>query len=556
MSIFSQVAIDEPQKSVFDLSHSRKLTCKAGYIVPVFCQYTMPGDKFKISVGTFARTLALKAPMMQNVNVDIHFFSVPLRLVWQDWERFISGPEKPSYDSQGKPIWDPDPVHPYATLNMVQDINDWTTSSLADYLGFPVIKKSEKDQYTVSQLNPKFKIDTLPFRAYQKIYNDWYRDENLIDKPAPIMGSDKENVSNFNYWLLKLRSRAWKKDYFTSALPFPQRGEDVLLPLVDTQTGETNADGGKITAPITGSGSLQFYGGAGQVTKNTPETMAGPLVAGNKNLTLNMDFQGNSWMKADLSNLRSSTIIEIRRAFALQKWFENSARLGARYIEQMLSHFGVKSSDARLQRPEFIGGCSTPLVVDSVTQTSESGSTPQGTLAGNATAIGGESICDYYCEEHCIIMGLLTVRPQNQYILGIPRQFSMFERFDFPFPEFANIGEQAIKRKELYIPFSGEASYKSEDIFGYTPRYSEFKFIPSTIHGEFQDTLNYWTMARKFGATTKLNQSFIDITESKESNQRPFAYQGDEDNYLVQLNFDVTAVRPLPYYSIPGYLDH
>lgn len=555
MSIFSSVAIDEPKKSVFNLSHTRKLTGKAGRIIPVFCQYTMPGDKFDISVSTFARTLALKAPMMQNVNVDIHFFSVPLRLVWKEFERFISGPEKPSYDSSGKPVWDPDPVHPYFTLNQIsqENLKEWATSSLADYLGFPVIKRSELASYSKASMNSTEKIDSLPFRAYQLIYRDWYRDENLIEKAEHLINSGKEDEGNVNYWLLPLRSRAWKKDYFTSALPFPQRGEDVLLPLVDTNTGETNADGGSITAPLTGTGSLYFDGNGGTVKKSS--SLTGPLET-NGELTLNMDSQQNSWLRADLSNLRSSTIIEIRRAFALQKWFENSARLGARYIEQMLSHFGVKSSDARLQRPEFIGGCTTPLVVDAVTQTSQSDTTPQGNLAGNATAIGGEHICNYYCEEHCLILGLLTVRPQNQYILGLPRQFSMFERFDFPFPEFANIGEQSIRRKELYLNLKSGGTYKPDDTFGYAPRYSEFKYIPNTIHGEFKDTLNYWTMAREFGESTKLNRTFVEIAGSGAANNRPFAYTGDVDNYLIQLNFDVTAVRPLPYYSIPGYLDH
>ena len=548
MSIFSKVAISDPQKSVFNLNHSKKLSAQAGDIIPVFCQYTMPGDKFKINASLFARTLALKAPMMQNVNIDMHFFSVPLRLIWNDWERFISGPQKPN--AQGK--WDPDPVHPYFTLKQLEksaivDNKLWSTGSLADYFGFPVTPKSHKitDNEYLNR-DTKTKIDSLPFRAYHLIYREWYRDENLIDENWIPTGSGKEDDANISTFLLSKRSRAWKKDYFTSALPFPQRGEDVLLPLVDANTNNKPTN-----ASVVGTGKLIGKGSTGTLTL----PVSGSAVRVDDTGTVDFTLESGKF-SADISNLRSSTIIEIRRAFALQKWFENSARLGARYIEQMLAHFGVQSSDARLQRPEFLGGTSIPLVVDSVAQTSESNITPQGTLTGTATAIGGDSLVNYFCEEHCLIIGLLTIRPQNQYVLGIPRQFQMFERFDFPFPEFANIGEQAISKNELFFNPLADNNFQKANTFGYTPRYAEFKYIPSTIHGDFQDTLNYWTMARKFDRSVALNQSFIDIKSASASNKRPFAFQdASQDDYIIQINFDCTAVRPLPYFSNPGYLD-
>ena len=591
MSIFSNVSIEKPNKSVFNLSHSKKLTATAGEIVPVFCQYTMPGDKFNINVSTFARTLAMLSPMMQNVQIDIHFFNVPLRLIWSRWERFISGPERPKRYGGTE---EQEPVHPYtdtrqivsaaltdADTTEIPDVPEtekkatyhkfikkyYGSGSLADYFGFPTFSDDEinvilKNYNSGAPINVdnSVKIDLFPFLAYSKIYNDWFRDENLID-PIPILfdGKDSntdysdipypENAEDLSYWF-NLRSRAWKKDYFTSALPFPQRGDDVLLPLVNTD-------------PTTNVAKPYLDINGNNITIANPNIQNTSNVdVSERNLSAVDQSQGrhyDKWniydLKADISNLRSSTIIEIRRAFALQKWFENSARLGARYIEQMLAHFGVQSSDARLQRPEFLGGMSVPLSVDSVVQTSSTTTdSPQGNQSGIGTAIGGNHICKFFCEEHSLIIGLMTIRPQSQYILGLPRQFNMFERFDFPFPEFANIGEQAILRQEIYCPthYIGHKLYK--ETFGYAPRYSEFKFIPSTVHGEFKDSLNYWTMARR--CTPFLNQDFIEITNAKDANNRPFAFHDSEHQYIVQLNFDVTAVRPLPYYSVPGYLDH
>ena len=590
MSIFSNVSIEKPNKSVFNLSHSKKLTATAGEIVPVFCQYTMPGDKFNINVSTFARTLAMLSPMMQNVQIDIHFFNVPLRLIWSRWERFISGPERPKRYGGNE---EQEPVHPYsdtrqivsaalldaqssfrpgATDPEIKEIRHkfvkkyYGSGSLADYFGFPTLRDSEIDDILFNyidgnplQVDNSVKIDLFPFLAYAKIYNDWFRDENLID-PIPILYDGKDTTFNYSdipypendedLWnWFKLRSRAWKKDYFTSALPFPQRGDDVLLPLVNTD-------------PTTNVAKPYLDINGNNVTiENTKVSSSNDVSVIQSKLTATSTSGTNSskWnidnLRADISNLRSSTIIEIRRAFALQKWFENSARLGARYIEQMLAHFGVQSSDARLQRPEFLGGMSVPLSVDSVVQTSATTTdSPQGNQSGIGTAIGGNHICKVFCEEHSLIIGLMTIRPQSQYILGLPRQFNMFERFDFPFPEFANIGEQAILRQEIYCP-THRIGYKNyKETFGYAPRYSEFKFIPSTVHGEFKDSLNYWTMARS--CTPYLNKDFIEITNAKNANNRPFAFTDSEHQYIVQLNFDVTAVRPLPYYSVPGYLDH
>lgn len=582
MSIFSKVAITKPKKSVFDLSHSSRITCEAGKIVPVFCQYTMPGDKWSINVGTFGRTLALLAPMMQEVNIDIHFFSVPLRLCWENFETFISGPEKQLTDSSGNKYWPSDPVHPYFTLSQVasgygcatakySDVSEsddagyimnqddygylWCTSSLADYLGFPVPKKFDSNYYGDTPFNDSTtKFDPFPFYAYQLIYNEWYRDENLIDEITLDNSTDGQIDTDYlNTSLLPLRSRAWKKDYFTSALPWPQRGDDVVL----SATGNMSISSSDVT--------IQSSEGS---EENVIIDSSGYLNTGgaDENGVVNTEGNNTQWtiegITGSLKDMSSATIVEVRRAFALQKWFENSARLGSRYIEQMLSHFGVQSSDARLQRPEYIGGITTPLTINEVVQTSEStNNSALGSLAGKGVVVGGNNIGSYYCEEHCIILGLLTIRPKSLYQLGIPRQYNMFERFDFPYPEFANIGEQAILKQELsYNNFDGSVYYNSNqvDTFGYTPRYAEFKFIPSTVHGEFKNTLEYWTMSRSYDISdVELNEAFINIDEASESNKRPFAYQAaGNDDYIIQLNFDVKAVRPLPYYSVPGYLDN
>ncbi len=453
------------------------------------------------------------APIMHQITCYTHYFFVPNRILWNGWENFITG----GADGES------DPQHPFlqfgSNVNGLQGIG-----SISDYFGLPV-------QNTVTG---QYDVNALPFAAYQKIYDDYYRDQNLIPTDwAPLQ--DGNNSLGYNRWLV-MRKRAWQHDYFTSALPWTQRGPEATIPLGDSAP-IVYSDNDKVQALRNKNGTL-----ANNQTQLGSDSGGNLLKYPDGNYGI-IDLNGSH--HTDLSGATAASIIDLRRAFKLQEFLEKNARGGARYNESILAHFGVTTSDGRLQRPEYLGGGATPITISEVLQTSDSAQdlTPQGNMAGHGISLGQNSKVSYRSEEHGWIIGIMSVMPKTQYMQGIPRQFRKFDKFDYYFPSFAHIGEQPIYNEELY---ANDAN-NSLTTFGYTPRYAEYKYVPSTVHGEMRTTLNFWHLGRIFSGLPNLSQGFIECTPDAD---RVFAVAGEEHFYVHQ-HYKVKANRKMPYFGKP-----
>lgn len=494
MNQFNQTGINHPGRSVFDLSYRKKLTCDMGQLIPVMCDEVVPGDYFKISTEMLIRFQPLVAPIMHEVNAFVHYFFVPYRLLWSSWEDWITGGADGQFVGT-LPQWNP-------TNNAV--------GSLWDYLGFP------------TGVNPTgaLPID-FPRSAYNFIYNEYYRDENIIAEVA---------LTNEN--ILK---RAWEKDYFTSALPWQQRGIAPALPISGTTSAvwsiaDTSDAGGVQTWQVaTAANDFKLYNSVGG---NVPHNQIGFL---NKN-------------KVDLASATTFNVADLRLAFQIQRWMERNARAGARYTEFLNAHFGVSPRDDRLQRPEYIGGMRSPIVVSEVLKTSSDGSTPQANMAGHGITGDRQFAGDYKATEFGLIMGIMSIMPRSAYQQGIDRQWLRSTKYDFYFPEFANLSEQAIQRAEIYA--SGVQA-ENQTVFGYQGRYDEMRVKRDLVCGQMRSTFAYWHLGRIFGSAPLLNQSFVECNPDK----RIFAVQSDP-GLIVHVGNIIRAVRPIPIMSQPGMIDH
>lgn len=536
----------EVPRSSFGVRQGHKTAFSASYLIPIYCEEVLPGDTFNIACDVVARTAVPIVPIIDNWHMEFFAFFTPNRILWTNWVKFMGAQDNPG-----------DSISYTVPQAQASQNGGFAVGSLFDYFGLPTV-----GQYGANALS----VNDLPIRAYYRIYNEWFRDQNLQNSVSNFL-DDGPHIYAYN---LTPFTRGKRGDYFTTALPFTQKGTSVTLPLGTSATVYPTATADLTSLPAGGAtlrwrsvatpgtlvpaGRAIMTGSSGAAPQSTDYANAAGGLVGAANTIYPVN------LIADLSTATSATINQLRQSFQIQKLLERDARGGTRYVELIQAHFGVRPPDYRLDRPEYIGGGKVPILVNAIPQTSATGLTGGTTPAGNLAATGyanGRVGFTYNSTEHGYIIMLANVRADITYQQGLRRHWSRSTRYDFYFPVFAMLGEQAILNKELYA--TGNAT--DNNVFGYTPRWDEYRHFPATITGIFRSTaagtLDYWHSSERFASLPTLDSTWI-TDKTRTILERNFAAgaasQGQQ--FLCDFMFTGRVARPMPMYSVPGLIDH